>query len=122
MPTVLVLDDEPAIRRVLHRLLSVKGYNVLEAGSAAEGVAAVLKGGVDAVLCDVMMPGGSGFQFYDQIVGQVPELARRVVFLTADAKEPEVQHACESRSASLLSKLHELELAIDAIRVALILK
>ncbi|MEO6068702.1 MAG: response regulator [Gemmatimonadota bacterium] len=122
MPTVLVVDDEPAIRRALHRLLAVKGYDVLEAGSAAEGVAAVLKGGVDAVLCDVTMPGGSGFKFYDQVVSQVPELARRVVFLTADAKEPEVQQACELRSAPLLSKLFELELAIDAIRVALILK
>lgn len=93
---------------------------MVEAGSAAEGVAVVTVGGVDAALCDVVMPGGSGFDFYDRAVQIAPHLARRVAFLTAAAKEPEVQEQTESRGAPLLSKLYELDLAVDAITVALL--
>lgn len=120
MSNILIVDDEPAIRRVLSRLLVAKGYAVREAGTAAEGVAAVGLGGIDVVLCDVMMPGGSGFEFYDQVVRLVPGLATKVIFLTGAAKEREVQDQTEARGAPLLSKLYELELAVDAVRIALL--
>ena len=120
MPNILIVDDEPAIRRVLSKLLVAKGYAVQEAASAAEGIAAMAQGGVDAVLCDVMMPGGSGFEFYDQMIGQAPGMARKVIFLTGAAKEPEVQHQTEARGTPLLSKLYELDLAVDAVTVALL--
>lgn len=122
MPNILIVDDEPAIRRVLSRLLVAKGYAVREAGTAAEGIAAVGLGGIDAVLCDVVMPGGSGFEFYDQVVRQLPGLATKVIFLTGAAKEPEVRHQAEARGVPLLSKLYELDLAIDAVAVALLPK
>ena len=120
MPNILIVDDEPAIRRVLSRLLVAKGYAVREAGTAAEGVAAVGLGGIDAVLCDVVMPGGSGFEFYDAAILLAPALTRRVIFLTGAAKEPEVQHQTEARGVPLLSKVYELDLAIDAVKVALL--
>jgi CheY-like chemotaxis protein len=120
MPNILIVDDEPAIRSVLARLLTAKGYAVRQAGTAAEGLAEVGVGGIDAVLCDVVMPGGSGFDFYDEAIRQVPGLARRVIFLTGAAKEPEVQHQTESRGTPLLSKLYELDLAVDAVTVALL--
>jgi CheY-like chemotaxis protein len=120
MPNILIVDDEPAIRRVLSRLLVAKGYAVREAATAAEGVAAVEAGGVDAVLCDVVMPGGSGFEFYDQVIRLSPAMAGRVIFLTGAAKEPEVQHETETRGTPLLSKLYELDLAVDAVTVALL--
>ena len=122
MPNILIVDDEPAIRRVLSRLLVAKGYAVSEAATAAEGIATAGLGGIDAVLCDVVMPGGSGFDFYDQVIRQVPGLTGKVIFLTGAAKEPEVQHHAEERSAPLLSKLYELELAVDAVKVALLAK
>jgi CheY-like chemotaxis protein len=122
MPNILIVDDEPAIRSVLSKLLVAKGYNVREAGSAAEGIAALGVGGIDAVLCDVMMPGGSGFEFYDRAIREAPGIAGRVIFLTGAAKEPEVQHETEARGTPLLSKLYELDLAVDAVGVALLKK
>jgi CheY-like chemotaxis protein len=120
MPNILIIDDEPAIRRVLSRLLAAKGYTVREAGTAAEGIAALGQGEVEVVLCDVMMPGGSGFDFYDAAIRILPGLASKVIFLTGAAKEPEVQHQTEARGAPLLSKLYELDLAVDAVTVALL--
>ena len=122
MPTILVIDDEPDIRNALRRLLVARGFAVVEAGSAAEGVELAAAGGVDAILCDIVMPGGSGLEFYDALVGPQPQLASRLVFLTAAAKEPEVLAQVEARAVPLLSKLYELDLAVDAVAVALLKK
>jgi CheY-like chemotaxis protein len=120
MPNILVIDDEPDIRRALRRLLERKGWEVVEAGAVAEALEVVAKGGVDAVICDIMMPGGSGLDFYDEIVKRDQEMARRIVFLTAAAQEPDVIQKVEARGTPLLSKLYELDLAIDAVTVALL--
>jgi CheY-like chemotaxis protein len=120
MPNILVIDDEPDIRRALRRLLERKGWEVVEAGAVAEALEVVAKGGVDAVICDIMMPGGSGIDFYDEIVKRDQEMARRIVFLTAAAQEPDVIQKVEARGTPLLSKLYELDLAIDAVTVALL--
>ena len=120
MPTVLVVDDEPDIRNALRRLLTARGFAVVEAGTAAEAVERTGAGGIDAVLCDIVMPGESGLDFYDRLRATHPTLARRLVFLTAAAKEPEIQAAIEARGVPLLSKLYELDLAVDAVGVALL--
>src|SRR5689334_19488710 len=105
VPTILVVDDEAEIRNALRKLLVARGFEVVEAGSAAEGTTRAAAGGIDAILCDIVMPGGSGLEFYDGLLGTHPALARRLVFLTAAAKEPEVQQQVEQRNAPLLSKL-----------------
>jgi len=120
MPNILVVDDEPDMRRALRRLLERKGWTVVEAGSVAEALAVAGAGGVDAVICDIMMPGGSGIDFYDEIVKRDKGMARRIVFLTAAAEEPEVMQKVEARGTPLLNKLYELDLAIDAVTVALL--
>lgn len=122
VPTILVVDDEAEIRNALRKLLVARGFEVVEAGSAAEGTERTAAGGVDAILCDIVMPGGSGLEFYDGLLGTHPALARRLVFLTAAAKEPEVQAQVEARRVPLLSKLYELDLAVDAVGVALLKK
>lgn len=120
MPNILVVDDEPDIRRALRRLLEARGFAVVEAGTAAEGTAHAAAGGIDAVVCDIVMPGGSGLEFFDLLRASHPDLVRRFVFLTAAAKEPEVSAQVEARNAPLLSKLYELDLAVDAITVSLL--
>jgi CheY-like chemotaxis protein len=119
MPNILVVDDEPDIRRALRRLLEARGFAVVEAGTAAEGAARADDAEIHAVVCDIVMPGGSGIEFFDLLRASHPDLARRFVFLTAAAKEPEVSAQVEARNAPLLSKLYELDLAVDAVSVAL---
>jgi PAS domain S-box-containing protein len=58
---VLVVDDEPLVRRALARALGSRGYTVLEADSGDEALALVeARGGVDLLLSDVVMPGMRG--------------------------------------------------------------
>ena len=120
MPHILVVDDEPALRRALRRLLEKKGWTVVEAGASAEALEVVGRGGVDAVICDIRMPGGSGIEFYDEAIKRHPGMAKRVVFLTAAAQDADILRQVEGRGAPLLSKLYELDLAVDAVAVAVL--
>jgi two-component system nitrogen regulation response regulator NtrX len=55
--SVLIIDDEPNIRRMVGALLSAEGYNVREAPDGATGVTTATEHEPDAVLLDLMMPG-----------------------------------------------------------------
>jgi DNA-binding NtrC family response regulator len=55
--TVLIVDDEPNIRRMVGALLSAEGYDVAEASTGAQGVRLAEEGDPDVVLLDLMMPG-----------------------------------------------------------------
>jgi two-component system, NtrC family, response regulator PilR len=62
-PVVLIVDDEPAVRKLFKRLFEVAGYSVLQAGSVAEGVAACLNATIDLAVVDFVLPDGDGLQF-----------------------------------------------------------
>lgn len=105
---------------MLRRIFERHGYVVSEAASAAEALAlATTDPAPDAVVCDVLMPEVSGVELYDQLVEQRPALAGRVVFLTGANRDPAVHQPIESRGVPLLGKLDDLELVVDAIRLAL---
>src|SRR5260221_11757151 len=60
-PTVLLVEDDPEIVGLLTDFLAVEGFGVLAAGDMPGAIAAFDSNGVDCVLLDVMLPGGSGF-------------------------------------------------------------
>jgi two-component system response regulator MprA len=59
---VLVVDDEPAVREVLARILEVEGFEVALAGDGRAAVRAQATARADAVLLDVLMPGLDGLE------------------------------------------------------------
>ena len=61
MALVLVIDDDPLQRAALRGLLGA-GHAVAEAADGEEGLAALRAGGVDAVVCDLFMPGVDGLE------------------------------------------------------------
>ena len=65
--TVLVVEDDPAIRSGLRDNLEFEGYAVLVAGSVAEGLAAAGSGRPDVVLLDVMLPDGTGLSLCQRL-------------------------------------------------------
>jgi excisionase family DNA binding protein len=64
---ILVVDDDPRLREYLRVNLEMEGYEVLEAGSAEEGLAALDEEAPDLILLDVMMPGVDGWQMLSRV-------------------------------------------------------
>ncbi|MGH3978721.1 MAG: response regulator transcription factor [Pseudonocardiaceae bacterium] len=68
-PRVLVVDDEPGVRRALERGLRAEGMDVLTAADGPTGLRVALTGSFDAVLLDIMLPGLSGYRVLERLRG-----------------------------------------------------
>ena len=74
---MLIVDDDPGVRRHVRVSLEAEGYTVREAGDAAEGLALVDEERPDLILLDVMMPQVDGWEMLRQVqerhgVGAIP--------------------------------------------------
>jgi CheY-like chemotaxis protein len=80
--TVLVVDDEEAVRAVSRRILNSAGYVVLEAADGQEAMELVADytGGIDLVLTDVVMPRMGGAELAEKLVERQPDI--RVIFMS----------------------------------------
>ena len=121
MTTVLIVDDEAAVRTALRKLFERGGLAVLEADGAGAALARLAaEPAIEAVVSDYIMPELNGLELYDKLVRQAPRLRGRVVFLTGAARDPVVHEALEQRGVPLISKLDDLQIVLDAVRLALL--
>lgn len=114
-PSILIIDDEPQILRVLERLLQ-REYQVTAREMAKEGLA-LLRQGVhfDIVLCDVMMPEMNGVAFYKAVHDELPQLLKRLVFISGGAFTPETTHFLEMLEAPLIRKPFQLQELLETL-------
>lgn len=68
MATILIIDDEKAIRKTLTEILSFEGYKIDEAADGEEGLKKFREKTYDAVLCDIKMPKIDGIDFLQKAV------------------------------------------------------
>jgi len=83
--TVLVVEDDEAIRRGVVDSLRFAGYDVLESASGTKGLQLALESSLDLVLLDVLLPGVDGFSILGQIREAHPTLP--VILVTARGAE-----------------------------------
>jgi DNA-binding NarL/FixJ family response regulator len=103
---VLIVDDAPVFREVARELLERRGYTVVgEADSAASAIDAVAQLAPDAVLVDIRLPDGDGFELSAALTRTHPELA--VLLASADRIPPSPARvrACGARGFVLKSRL-----------------
>jgi DNA-binding response OmpR family regulator len=98
MATVLVIDDEPAIRRLCRAALEGAGHRVLEAAGGAQGLEAARRGRPDLVLLDLALPDLSGLEVCRRLG------AARVLLLTGLAGPSEAALARRGGALGLISK------------------
>lgn len=83
--TILVVEDDPGIRRGLVDALDFAGYGVLESEDGPTAVQTALESDLDLILLDVMLPGMSGFEVLEQVRKAHPTLP--IIMVTARGAE-----------------------------------
>ena len=86
-PTILVVDDEPGVRIMVARMLSLSGYAVVSAQSGEEAItiAQEYAAPIDLVLTDVRMPVMSGPELVTELQKLRPEI--RVMYMSAYSRD-----------------------------------
>jgi len=111
-----VIDDDPAMRRALPRLLA-PDFVAVPADGAREALLLLARGEVfDGAIVDLQMPGIDGRQTIDLLLKVAPLLGERAIVLTAGALDPELERWAEGLGASrLLRKPPERDLLIETL-------
>ncbi|WP_050420219.1 sensor histidine kinase [Bradyrhizobium tropiciagri] len=101
-PTLLYIDDDAALARLVERGLTRAGYKVVHAASGPEGLDRLAQGGIDVVALDQYMPGFDGLETLEQIL-KIPD-APPVVFVTASQDSAIAVTALKAGAADYLVK------------------
>lgn len=111
--TALVVEDHPGVMALTVALLQGAGWDVLEAGSAAEAHRLLAGHGVDVVLSDVSMPGGTGEvpTYGSDAQGRSPG----VVYMSGDTKRAVLRGQPGTENATFLEKPFEPEALLAAV-------
>ncbi len=72
--TILVIDDERAIRNSLKDILSMEGFKVEEAADGAEGIKKITDNEYDCILCDIKMPKADGMEVLQKAMELKPDI------------------------------------------------
>jgi two-component system cell cycle sensor histidine kinase/response regulator CckA len=102
--TVLLAEDENAVRALAQAVLQRQGYTVLEAESGAQAIAACEGhlGPIHLVLTDVVMPGMSGCELADHLLRRYPEA--KVLYMSGHADDTIARHGILNRDVPFLQK------------------
>lgn len=110
---LMVIDDDPAIRRLLRRALAGDGYDVVEAGDGAGAVELILKERPALVLLDMNMPTLDGLAALSEIREACPGV--KIVMVTADADRRREQLAFERGASDYIAKPLDLQDLKDTV-------
>lgn len=109
---VLIVDDEPINRQVLHNHLALQNYQLLEASDGMEALEIMEREQVvDLILLDIMMPGMSGYEVCKQLRKVYPVNDLPIIFLTAKNQVADLVQSFAVGANDYLSKpvtKHEL--------------
>ncbi len=118
--TLLVVEDEPTLRRLAERVLSRAGYRIHTAGNGAEALALVASDdlAVDLLLTDVVMPGMSGRELAKQLLTYAPKA--RVLYMSGYTDGTMVDDGgLLAEDVNLLQKPFREAILLEAVRAVL---
>ena len=115
-PVVVVVEDEPQIRRFLRAALAGQGYRVFEAGTGEDGLIEAASRQPDVVIVDLGLPDIDGLQVITRLRGwsTVP-----IIVLSARGQEPDKVAALDAGADDYLSKPFGVGELLARMRVAL---
>ncbi len=117
--TILVAEDEPAVRSLVGDSLQAQGYTVLLADSPAEAVTLANRhsGPIHLLLTDVIMPGLSGSELANHLRFERPEM--KVLFMSGYTGEAIAHHGVVNEGVAFLSKPFTCDALLGKVRAVL---
>ena len=117
--TVLLVEDEEGVRKLVRGILARQGYKVLEAVSGEEALEIVheYSGKLDLLLSDVVLVGMSGRELSERLRIQMPSL--RVIYMSGYTDDAIVRHGVLTESAEFLQKPFSSDNLLRKVRAVL---
>jgi excisionase family DNA binding protein len=112
-PLVLLVDDDEKVRELVRINLEFEGYIVREAGSAAEGLAAIEDATPSLILLDVMMPQVDGWEMLRQIQERHGAGAIPVVMFSGQVEKPSEAEAQQRGARGFVGKPFDVHQLIE---------
>ena len=104
LATVLIADDEPSMRLLVHATIESDDYKVIEAADGNEAWTLIQQYKPSLVLLDVQMPGRTGIEILASIKSDPALKSTRVILLTAKALEADVEAGMTAGADFYLTK------------------
>ncbi|HAF12299.1 MAG TPA: histidine kinase [Blastocatellia bacterium] len=114
---ILVVDDNPELQDLIRSALAHKGYDVLTADDALQGLELIAAEKIDLALLDVMMPGMDGLTMLSQLREHNENL--RVIIMSALNTPETAISALRDQACDFLSKPFEMQQLLSAVESAL---
>lgn len=116
MSTILLVEDNPHIMKINTRLLTLRGYEVLRAASAAEARDQLRWHPVDLIVLDVLLPDENGVELCRELKRQYPV---PILFLTALSDNQNVVEGLRAGGDDYLAKPYDLEVFLARVEARL---
>lgn len=119
---ILIVDDDPGIRQLLHKTLAPAGYRIAEAATAAGAIAGVREGSPDLVILDLNLPDASGHDVLERIRSDPATRLLPVIVLTGLATTTEKRRAQAEGVTDFVAKPFAPDELLPRVRALLVLK
>jgi DNA-binding NarL/FixJ family response regulator len=104
MLTILIIEDQPVMRKNLGFILQMEGYEVLAAADGKEGIALAKEHLPDLIISDIMMPEVDGYGVIKALREYRPTRMTPFIFLTAKGEKPDIRAGMNMGADDYLSK------------------
>jgi PAS domain S-box-containing protein len=101
---ILVVDDEPAIRELLGKILEKLGHSVDFAASSQEALDKISAQVYRLLILDIRLPGMDGMELYKRILAKAPEMKGETIFITGNVRSPDILEFFEQSRVPFFTK------------------
>jgi DNA-binding response OmpR family regulator len=118
-PTVLLVEDDPVILRLLEVNFEMEGFAVLSAHDGIEGIEVARANRPDIIISDIMMPRASGLELVEALKGDGDTSAIPIILLSAKAQAADLKAGLDAGADDYVTKPFEPLDLVDRVNALL---
>ena len=116
---ILVIEDDPDIRKLLKQRLEGEGYETAFAWDAVTALTIARKSEPDLIVLDLGLPGGDGYVVMERLQTLAPFSMLPIIVVSAQPADPHAERALAAGAHAFIAKPFDAEVLLTAVRDAL---